>query len=209
MVDRRHEQDVNEAAARFAETLVESYRIVYEQAADAQQRQARLAQDFSERVMDHLREQAESGRAASERLTDQARRQQEAGQAFAQESAKAYMDFLDTAFSQYREGTQRAAGSAREGARTLSDTTAGLLGTAAGAAGATAGAAADATRDTADIASGRPPIEGYDEMSVADITGRLDSLSEAELRRTRNYEQGNKNRQTLIAEMDRRLEASS
>jgi hypothetical protein len=93
MVDRRREQDVNEAAARFAETLAESYRIVYEQAADAQQRQGRLAQDFSERVMDHLREQAEGGRAASERLTDQARRQQEAGQAFAQESAKAYMDF--------------------------------------------------------------------------------------------------------------------
>ncbi len=208
MVDRRHQRDVNEAAARFAETLAESYRIVYEQAADAQQRQGRLAQEFSERVMDHLREQAESRRAASERLTDQARRQQEAGQAFAQESAKAYMDFLNTAFSRYREGTQRAAGGAREGARTLADTTAGLLGTATGAAG-TAGTAADATRKTADIASGRPPIEGYDEMNVEEITGRLDSLSEAELRRTRNYEQGNKNRQTLIAEMDRRLEASS
>jgi hypothetical protein len=39
MVDRRRERDVNEAAARFAETLAESYRIVYEQAADAQQRQ--------------------------------------------------------------------------------------------------------------------------------------------------------------------------
>ena len=36
-------------------------------------------------------------------------------------------------------------------------------------------------------------------MNVEEIT---------ELRRTRNYEQGNKNRQTLIAEMDRRLEAS-
>ena len=206
---RRREQDVNEAAARFADTLAESYRIVYEQAAEARERQGRLAQDFSERVMDHLREQAEGGRAASEQLADQARRQQEAGRAVAQESAKAYMDFLNTAFSQYREGTQRAAGSAREGARTLSDTTTGLLGTAAGTAGATAGAASDATRDTADIASGRPPIEGYDEMNVGEIIERLDSLSEAELRRTRNYEQGNKNRQTLIAEMDRRLEASS
>ncbi len=37
-------------------------------------------------------------------------------------------------------------------------------------------------------------------MNVEEIT---------ELRRTRNYEQGNKNRQTLIVEMDRRLEASS
>ena len=198
MVDRRREQDVNEAAARFAETLADSYRIVYEQAAEAQQRQGRLARDFSERVMDHLREQAEGGRAATERLTDQARRQQEAGQALAQESAKAYVDFLDTAFSQYREGTQRAAGSAREGARTLSDMTTGLLGTATGAAGATAGAtagaAADATRETANIAAGRPPFSDYDEMNVEEITEQLDSLSEAELRRTRNYEQGNKNR---------------
>ena len=209
MVDRRREQDVNEAAARFAETLADSYRIVYEQAAEAQQRQGRLARDFSERVMDHLRQQTESGRAASERLTDQARRQQEAGQALAQESAKAYIDFLDTAFSRYLEGTQRAAESAQEGARTLFDTTAGLVGTATGVAGATAGAAADATRDTANIAAGRPPIEGYDEMNAEEIAERLAGLSEAELRRTRNYEQGNRNRQTLIAEIDRRLEASS
>ena len=74
---------------------------------------------------------------------------------------------------------------------------------------ATTDIAADATRDTADIAAGRPPFSDYDEMNVEEITEQLDSLSEAELRRTRNYEQGTKNRQTLIAEMDRRLEASS
>jgi len=209
MVDRRREQDVNEAAARFAETLADSYRIVYEQAADAQQRQGRLAQDFSERVMDHLREQAEGGRAASERLTDQARRQQEAGQAFAQESAKAYMDFLDTAFSQYREGTQRAAESAQEQTRVGSQAVSDVADIAASTTRATTNIAADTARDTADIAAGRPPFSDYGEMNVEEITEQLDSLSEAELRRTRNYEQGNKNRQTLIAEMDRRIEASS
>ena len=209
MVDRRREQDVNEAAARFAETLAESYRIVYEQAADAQQRQGRLAQDFSERVMDHLREQAEGGRAASERLTDQARRQQEAGQAFAQESARAYMDFLDTAFSQYREGTQRAAESAQEQTRVGSQAVSDVANIAASTTRATTNIAADTARDTADIAAGRPPFSDYDEMNVEEIAEQLDSLSEAELRRTRNYEQGNKNRQTLIAEMDRRIEASS
>ena len=120
MVDRRREHAVNEAAARFADALAESYRIVYKQAANAQQRQARLAQDFSERVMDHLREQAESGRAASEQLTEQARRQQEAGRELAQESVNAYVEFLDTAFSQYR-GTldqaqaQRAEANATKG----------------------------------------------------------------------------------------------
>ena len=205
MVDRRRERDVNEAAARFAETLAESYRIVYEQAADAQQRQGRLAQEFSERVMDHLREQAQSGRAATERLTDQARRQQEAGQAVARESAKAYMDFLDTAFSRYREGTQRAAQSAQEQARVGSQAVSDVVDIAASTTQATTDIAADATRDTADIAAGRPPFSDYDEMNVDEITEQLDSLSEAELRRTRNYEQGNKIRQTLVAEMDRRL----
>ncbi len=208
-MDRRREQDVNEAAARFAETLADSYRIVYEQADNAQQRQGRLAKDFSERVMDHLREQAQSGQAASEQLADQAMRQREAGQAFAQESAKAYMDFLNTAFSQYREGAQRAAGSAQEQARVGSQAVSDVLDIAANTTRDTADITADATRDTADIAAGRPPFSDYDDMNVDEITEQLDGLSEAELRRTRNYEQGNKNRETLIAEMDRRLEASS
>ena len=209
MVDRRHERDVNEAAARFADTLAESYRIVYEQAAEAQQRRGRLAQDFSERVLNHLREQAESRQAASEQLADQARRQQEAGRTFAQESVNAYVDFLDTAFSQYREGAQRAARSAQEGARTLSETAVGVVGTATGAAGAIADTTGDATRSAAETAAGQPPIAGYDEMNVDEITERLDGLSEAELRRVRNYEQRNKNRETLIAQIDRRLEAPS
>ena len=209
MVDRGREQAVNEAAARFADTLAESYRIVYEQATEAQQRQGRLAQDFSERVMDHLREQAESGQVVSERLTDQARRQQEAGRAFAQESVNAYMDFLNTAFSQYREGAQRAAGSAQERARVGSQTVTDVVGIAAETTRDTADITADATRTSAEIAAGQPPIDDYEEMNVEEITEQLDGLSEAELRRVRNYEQRNKNRGTLIAEVDRRLATTS
>ena len=209
MVDRRQKQAVDEAAARFADTLAESYRIVQEQAAEARGRQERFAQDFSERVMEHLKEQTESGRAASERLTDQARRQREAGQSLARESVSAYMDFLNTAFSQYREGAQRAAGSAQEGARIGSQTVADVAGITADTTRASAEIAADATRETAETAAGRPPIDGYDEMNVGEVTSRLDGLSKAELRRTRTYEQGNKNRETLVAEIDRRLAATS
>jgi hypothetical protein len=43
MVDRRKARDVNEAARRFAETLAESYRVVYAQAAESGERQQRLA----------------------------------------------------------------------------------------------------------------------------------------------------------------------
>ena len=197
MVDRRREDAVDEAAARFAETLAESYRIVYEHAAEAHERQGRLARDFSERVLDHLKEQTESGRAASEQLADQARRQQEAGRAVARESVNAYIDFLDTAFSQYREGTQRAAGSAQEGARAVSQITDHVVGTVAGV-----------TRTTAESVAGQPPIDGYDEMNVEEVTSRLDGLSKAELRRVRDYERRNQNRATLIAEIDRRLRST-
>jgi hypothetical protein len=197
MVDRRREDAIDEAAAKFADTLAESYRIVYEHAAEAQARRGRLAQDFSQRVLDHLREQAESGRAASEQLADQARRQQEAGQAFAQESVNAYIDFLDTAFAQYREGTQRAAGSAQEGARAVTQITADVADIAAGAAWA-----------TAESVAGQPPIDGYDELNVDEITRRLGDLTVDQLQKVKHYEERNKNRSTLIEEIDSRLTGS-
>ena len=89
MVDRGKARDVNEAARRFAETLAESYRVVYGQAAESGERQQRLAQEFSELVANNLREQAEGGRSGAQRLSEQADRQQEAGRALAQESVEA------------------------------------------------------------------------------------------------------------------------
>ena len=119
MVDRGTSRDVNEAARRFAETLAESYRVVYGQAAESGERQQRRAQEFSELVSSNLREQTEVSRSNAQQLSEQANKQQEAGQALARESVEAYAEFLNAAFSRYRAGTERAAESAREGARTL------------------------------------------------------------------------------------------
>ena len=206
MVDRGKARDVNEAAARFAETLAESYRLVYGQAAESAERQQRRAQEFSELVSSNLREQTEAGRSSAQRLSEQAARQQEAGQALARESVQAYAEFLDDAFSRYREGTERATQSAREGARTLSETTAGLVGTATGAASATAGAAAGAMRSAGQTASF--PIAGYDEMNVDEVSKRLNDLSVEELQLVRDYEERNKRRETLLEQMDRKIRAA-
>jgi hypothetical protein len=202
MVDRGKARDVNEAAARFAETLAESYRLVYGQAAESAERQQRRAQEFSELVSSNLREQTEAGRSSAQRLSEQASRQQEAGQALARESVEAYAEFLDDAFSRYRGGTEQAAQSAREGARTVFETTAGLVGTATGAASATAGAMRSAGQ-TASF-----PIAGYDEMNVDELSKRLNDLSVEELRLVRDYEERNKRRQTLLEQMDRKIRAS-
>jgi hypothetical protein len=206
MTDPGRARDVNEAAARFAETLAESYRVVYGQAAESTERQQRRAQQFSELVSSNLREQTEAGRSNAQRLSEQASRQQEAGQALARESVQAYAEFLDDAFSRYREGTERAAQSAREGARTLSETTAGLVGTATGAASATAGAAAGAMRSAGQTASF--PIAGYDEMNVDEASKRLNDLSVEELQLVRDYEERNKKRETLLEQMDRKIRSA-
>jgi hypothetical protein len=206
MVDRGRTQDVNEAAARFAETLADSYRVVYGQAAESAERQQRRAQEFSEFVAENLREQSEAGRANAEQLSEQAARQQEAGQALARESVEAYTQFLNDAFSRYRAGTEQAAGSAREGVRTLSETTTGLLGTATGAVGATAGATVEGAERAAEAAVF--PIEGYDDMNVDEISKRLDGLSVEELQLVRDYEERNKRRETLLEQMDRKIRAA-
>jgi hypothetical protein len=44
---------------------------------------------------------------------------------------------------------------------------------------------------------------------VDEITERLDDLSDTELMRVRDYERRNKNRETLLAQVERRMEASS
>ena len=57
--------------------------------------------------------------------------------------------------------------------------------------------------------NGSLPITGYDEKSVGEISARLDTLTVDQLERLKDYEQRNKNRETLIREIDRRIGAAS
>jgi hypothetical protein len=53
------------------------------------------------------------------------------------------------------------------------------------------------------------PIEGYDEMNVEEVSARLGALSTEELREVRDYEERNKNRDTILEELDRRIRSGS
>ena len=203
MVERGRAHDVNEAARRFAETLAESYRVVYGQTAESQERQRRLAQGFSELVATNLREQTEGGRAAAERLSEQANKQQEAGQALARESVEAYVEFLDTAFSRYRSGTARAAENVQEGPIAAGRTAARVVGAATGAVADAKASTLDTTAETAAF-----PIAGYDEMNVEEVSKRLNDLSVEELQLLRDYEERNKRRDTLLEQMDRKIRST-
>jgi hypothetical protein len=101
-VDQKQQQQVNEAAEKFADALKESYQSIADRSVSAQELNAQLTQDFFNGVINNLRTQAEGNRALSEDLIEQQRKQREASRALAKESVNAYTDFLNSMFAYYK-----------------------------------------------------------------------------------------------------------
>ena len=59
------------------------------------------------------------------------------------------------------------------------------------------------------LRSAQFPIGGYDDLTVDEVSGRLGDLSAEELRVVRDYEERNKNRETLLEQLDRKIRAGS
>src|SRR5215218_1816741 len=59
------------------------------------------------------------------------------------------------------------------------------------------------------LRSAQFPIEGYDELSVEEVSAHLDALSTEELREVRDYEERTKNRETVLEQLDRRIRGGS
>jgi hypothetical protein len=100
-------------------------------------------------------------------------------------------------FGFWREWTQSVQQTARDTQRTARDTQK---------------AAAEETArviETTAPTNGSLPIAGYDEKSVGEITARLNTLTVDQLERLKDYERRNKNRETLIREIERRIKAAS
>jgi oligoendopeptidase F len=53
------------------------------------------------------------------------------------------------------------------------------------------------------------PIEGYDELTVEEVSRRLGALSSEDLREVRDYEERTKNRDTILEQLDRRIRGGS
>ena len=105
---------------------------------------------------------------------------------------------------------QQAAQTAQEGVSTVGQTTGGLLGAATGAVtnvtGGAVGAAAEGTEQAIEVVAF--PIEGYDEMNVDEISGRLSDLSVEEVQVVRDYEELHEKRQSLLERMDRKIRSA-
>jgi hypothetical protein len=57
--------------------------------------------------------------------------------------------------------------------------------------------------------NGSVPIANYDEKTVEEISNRLDTLSDEQLRRVKDYERRTKNRETLLQQIERRIQHAS
>lgn len=62
----------------------------------------------------------------------------------------------------------------------------------------------DRARRVAGIGAGSP-VSGYDELTAAQVTGRLGALTPAELRKVRDYEKRNANRKSVLAAVEQKL----
>jgi len=49
------------------------------------------------------------------------------------------------------------------------------------------------------------PITGYDDLTAAEVAAELDGMSDADLRRVREYEKANANRKTVLGAIERKL----
>ncbi len=167
-----------------------------------------------------------------QRLAEQIQKQQQVSQQMTEELLNTYMQLLNTQGSylaelpqqqqqNFQQLTQQAMQQAQEQQRTLQqqargqqqnfqqlfqqtlDTYSRLFNIPASHAGEGAQIAQESAQIVQRAAS-EVPIEGYDELNVEEIAARLEGLSDEEVGRVREYERRNKNRATLLEQIDRR-----
>ena len=114
MTDQQQQTRVKEAAEKFTDALVQSYKVVADRGASAQEQNAQLTEVFVNQIIYSLRTQAEENRQATQQLGDQQQRQADAANTLTQESVDAYMHFMDSMFSFWQGGIQTAERSAKK-----------------------------------------------------------------------------------------------
>jgi len=182
-----------------------------------QQRNAEFVQGWTGEAVEAMREQTEHNVRTAEAFARSASKQQEAFGALTRAWTETYRDFFSP-FAYFQEGVRTTQQAARQGLQ------AGLQATEQ-AARQGLRVAEEATEQTDEVLKqtekaakeaelkaavlGALKTANYDELTVAEISERLDGLSAEELRKVRKYEKRIKNRETLIEQIDRKIRANS
>ena len=189
---------LQESNARAAQDLFTSVM----RFAELQQRNVRFAQEWMDYGVNFWRDQAESNASAAEVVAQSASEQQESVRDLAQQWASAYENFF-TSWSSYageglktaqqftEQGIENAGRTARQGLKVAEEV-------------------AEQTEQVVRQADpNQLPIENYDELNASDVAAKLDGLSAAELKKVEAYEKRNKNRETVLEQIGRKMKAVS
>ena len=178
-----------------------------------QQRNAEFVQGWTGDAVEALREQTEHNVRTAEAFARSASKQQEGFRTLAQAWAGTYRDFFSP-FAYFREGVRTSQQAARQGLQATEQVARQGLRVAEEATEQTDEVLRQTEKATRE-AELRTAVfsalqtANYDELSVSEISKRLDGLSTEQLRKVREYEKQNKNRETLIEQIDRKIRANS
>jgi hypothetical protein len=168
--------------------------------AQLQQRSLGFVQDWLREGAEALREQTEHNVRTAEAFARSARKQQEGFRAVAQGWTEAYEGFFFSPFSYAQEGLRAAQEATEQGLQTTQQVARqGLR------------VAEEATREVELRTSVLSALEtdNYDGLTVAEVTEKLDDLSAEELRKLREFEKRNKDRESLVERIDSKIRANS
>ena len=178
-----------------------------------QQRNAEFVQGWAGDAVEAVREQTEQNMRTAEAFARSASKQQEAFGELTRAWAGTYRDFFSP-FAYFQEGLRTTQQAARQGLQATEQVARQGLRVAEEATEQTDEVLRQTERVTKE-AELRTAVfsalqtANYDELSVAEISRRLDGLSADQLRKVREYEKQHKNRETLIEQIDRKIRANS
>jgi hypothetical protein len=182
-------EKTGETAQSMAKTAQDSAYVVTDFVAKSQEVNTRFAQRVFESYSEVLRKQTELAQDMVQELYEKAEQQNDAFQ-------KLYGQWTDAFGSFPVAGTTYDPFAVQRSGLRLAET-------------ATKNAQAATERVVEASTNGGFPISGYDELNVGEVGARLDSLTVAQLKKVREYEKRNKNRETVIDQIDRKIKAAS
>ena len=178
-----------------------------------QQRNVEFTQKWMSGGVELMRDQAEHNRRTAEVFSQSARKQQENFRAIAEEWTGAYKNFfspftyaqkgLKAAQQNTQQALQATEQVAQQGLRVAEET------------GKKSEQAIRKTQEATREAALQTAIHSalktadYDELNVEQVSKKLDGLSAAELKKVREYEKQNKNRDSLVEQIDRKIKATA
>src|ERR671916_256672 len=200
-----------------------------------QQKNAEFVQSWTGDAVEVVREQAEHNARTAEAFARAAGRQQEAFRTLTRGWVGAYTDFFSPfayarqgmrAFQQAtQQGLEATEQVARQGLRVAEETTRQGLKATEETTEQGLRVVEEATERTEDVvrqtekatreAELRTAVYSalgttdYDALTVEEVARRIEGLPAEQLRKVREFEKNNKNRETLVAQIDRKIRANS